>query len=78
MAGEGRGFMTRPLPLRTEVPPDDAVVVLRAGVMSPGNIRRSAERTFGIYAVYGISVEGILDGSLLDACRTSERRRSGR
>lgn len=65
--------MTRLLPLRTEVPPNDAVVVLRAGVMSPGNVRQSAERTFDSYAVYGISVEGVLDGSVLEACRKSHR-----
>ena len=65
--------MTRVLNLRSEQPPDDAVVVLRAGVMTPDNIRRSAERTFAIYAVYGISVEGVIDRTVLDACRASER-----
>lgn len=47
--------MTRPLPLRSEQPPDDAAVVLRAGVMGAENLRRSAERTFALYAVYGIN-----------------------
>lgn len=61
--------MIRPLPLRSEQPPDDAAVVLRAGVMGPDNVRRSAERTFALYAVYGISVEGVLDGTVQDACR---------
>jgi hypothetical protein len=65
--------MTRVFELRREQPPDDATVVLRAGVMSPENIRRSAERTFALYSVYGISVEGVIDVSVLDACRTSER-----
>lgn len=65
--------MTHALPLRAEQPPDDAAVVLRAGVMNPGNIRRSAERTFAIYAVYGISVEGVIERTVLEACRTSER-----
>jgi hypothetical protein len=41
--------------------------------MSADNIRRSAGRTFEIYAVYGISVEGVVDRSVLDACRDSER-----
>jgi hypothetical protein len=41
--------------------------------MSAHNIRRSAGRTFEIYAVYGISVEGVIDRSVLDACRDSER-----
>lgn len=52
------GRRDRPLPLRSEQPPDDAAVVLRAGVMGADNVRRSAERTFALYAVYGISVEG--------------------
>lgn len=65
--------MTRVLPIRAEQPPDDAVVVLRAGVMSPVSIRRSAERTFELYAVYGISVEAIVQGSVLEACRKSLR-----
>jgi hypothetical protein len=65
--------MTRFLNLRSEQPPDDAAVVLRAGVTSPDNIRRSAERTFAIYAVYGISVEGVIGRTVLDACRTSDR-----
>ncbi|MGQ0624329.1 MAG: hypothetical protein ACT4PP_06695 [Sporichthyaceae bacterium] len=37
--------------------------------MTGENVRRSAERTFAIYAVYGISVEGVLDVSIQDACR---------
>jgi len=37
--------------------------------MGAENLRRSAERTFALYAVYGISVEGVLDGSVQDACR---------
>lgn len=65
--------MTRPLPLRAEQPPDDATVVLRAGLMTVDNVNRSAQRTFDTYAVYGLSVEGVIDQSVLDACRTSAR-----
>ena len=53
-------MVTRPLPLRADLPPADATVVLRAGVMSGDGVRRTAERTFAIYAVYGISVEGVI------------------
>jgi hypothetical protein len=60
--------MTRPLPLRPERPPDDATVVLRAGVMGVENVKRAAERTFDLYAVYGVSVEGVLDMSVHEAC----------
>ncbi|MCB1259054.1 MAG: hypothetical protein KDB33_01450, partial [Acidimicrobiales bacterium] len=69
----GSAAVTRPLPLRADQPPDDATVVLRAGVMAAATIRRSAERTFDAYAVYGISVEGVIDETVLDACRHSER-----
>ena len=61
--------MTRRLPLRPEQPPDDATVVLRAGVMSAENVRRAAERSFGLYAVFGISVEGVIGTTVQDACR---------
>lgn len=61
--------MTRLLPLRPEQPPDDVAVVVRAGVMRAESIRHAAERTFSLYAVHGISVEGVLDGTVQDACR---------
>jgi len=61
--------MTQPLPLRRDLPPDDAAVVLRAGVMSTDNATRAAERTFALYAVYGISVEGVIDATVQEACR---------
>lgn len=37
--------------------------------MSAENVTRAAERTFGLYAVYGISVEGVIDTTVQDACR---------
>jgi hypothetical protein len=43
--------------IRAEQVPDDAVVVMRAGVMSRGSVDQAAARTFDIYGVYGISVE---------------------
>lgn len=43
-------------------------VVIRAGVMSPDNVRRSAERTFDLYAVHGISVEAVIDITVQEAC----------
>ncbi len=62
-------FVTLPLPLRRDLPPDDTTVVLRAGVMSADNVARAAERTFALYAVYGISVEGVIDMTMQEACR---------
>lgn len=61
--------VSRPLPLRPDRPLDDATLVLRAGVMSGDNVRRAAERTFAVHSVYGISVEGVIDTTVLDACR---------
>lgn len=65
--------MTRLLPIRHEEPPDGAAVVLRAGVMESHSIRRAARRTFDIYAVYGLSVEGVINVTVLEACRSSDR-----
>lgn len=48
-------------------------MVLRAGVMVADNIRRSAQRSFDAYAVHGISVEGVIDQTVLEACRAGER-----
>jgi hypothetical protein len=61
--------VSHPLPLRPDVPPDDTVVVLRAGLMSAENVTRAAERTFALYSVYGISVEGVIDSTVQEACR---------
>lgn len=65
--------MTRGLPLRAEQPPDDAAVVIRAGVMTVDSITTTAERTYDAYAVYGISVEGVIGTTVLAACQSSER-----
>lgn len=62
----------RSLPLRAEQPPDDTTMALRAGLMAGDAVPRSAERTFDAYGVDGISVEGVIDQSVKDACR-SER-----
>jgi hypothetical protein len=68
--GVGRfGCVPRPLPLRPDVPPDDTTVVLRAGLMGAENVARAAERTFALHAVYGISVEGVIDSTIEEACR---------
>jgi hypothetical protein len=61
--------MTRPLSLRPDQPADDATIVVRAGVMSELAMRRAAERSFELYAVYGISVEGVIDTTVQEACR---------
>ena len=61
--------MTRQLPLRSDLPPDDAAIVIRAGVMTAENVRRVAERSFALYAVFGISVEGVLDTTVQHACQ---------
>ena len=61
--------MTRPLPLRPDVPPDDTTVVLRTELMTADNVTRAAERTFAIYAIHGISVEGVKETTVQEACR---------
>ncbi len=61
--------MTHSIPLRSEVPPDDTTIVLRAGLMSADSVVRTANRTFALYAVYGISDEGGIDSIVKVACR---------
>lgn len=63
--------MARPLPMRRDQPPDDTAVVIRAGVMSTAVVRRSAERTFDAFGVFGISVAGVIGETVLQACRNS-------
>jgi hypothetical protein len=61
------------LPLRGGQPPDDAVVVIRGGVLSPQGAQRAATRSLRLFGVLGISIEATLGVSVLEACRTSER-----
>lgn len=61
------------LPTRQEQPPDDAIVVIRAGVLSGGSVEDAANRCLEGYGVLGISVEGAMDLSVADACRASPR-----
>ncbi len=65
--------MRKALPIRAEQPPDDTVVVIRAGVMSAEGMAQAARRTMRLYGLFGISVEGAIGRSVLDACRRSER-----
>ena len=37
--------------------------------MAAEAVRRSAQRTFDAYAVLGVSVEAVIDQTVLDACR---------
>jgi len=55
------------------MPPDEAVVVIRGGVLSPKAIERAATRSLRLFGVLGISVEAAIDVSVLEACRSSER-----
>lgn len=53
----------RPVVLRDDEPPDDAVVVIRGGEMVSESVRRSAERNHQEFGFFGISVylaEGVM------------------
>ncbi len=65
--------MQRLLPLRDEQPPDEAVVVIRGGVLSPQGVERAATRSQRLFGVLGISVEAAVGVSVVEACRSSER-----
>jgi hypothetical protein len=63
--------MVQPMPIRREQPPDDAVVVVRAGVMDRRGLEEAASRCFDGYGILGISVEAAINTPVATACRTS-------
>ena len=65
--------MTRLLPIRGEEPPDDTVVIIRAGVMASESVRRTARDAFEDFGLYLVSVEAVLEGTIETTCRTSPR-----
>ncbi len=65
--------VVKSLLIRGDRVPDDAVVVIRAGVMTAASVEQAAERTFDLYGVLGISVEAALDQTVIEACRSSDR-----
>ena len=65
--------MERLLQLRAEQPPDDAVVVIRGGVLTRAGVERAAIRSFRLFGLLGLSVEAAIGLSVLEACRRSER-----
>jgi hypothetical protein len=60
--------MVKPLSIRGDRVPDDAVVVIRAGLMSPASVEQAASRTFDVYGLLGVSVEAAIDQTVLEAC----------
>ena len=48
---------------------DETTVGLRAAVMDAENVRCAAEPGFDLYAVYGISVEGVIGETASDTFR---------
>jgi len=62
------------LPIRGKQPPDDTVVIIRAGVMSSNTLRRTAADSFEDFGAYLVSVEAVIDdSSVTDTCRDSPR-----
>ena len=63
----------RPLLLRDEPPPDDAVAVVRGGEMNSAFVRVSAQDAFDDFGVFTISVSLTIDGSVDELCSTDKR-----
>lgn len=59
----------RPIVLRDEAAPDDAIVVVRGGEMNHDTVRRTATDAFDEFGIYTVSVFLVLDGSPDDLCR---------
>lgn len=69
----------RLLPLRSEDPPDDTVVIVRGGEMVSNHIRRTATRSFEEFGFYGVSVFAALDTDVDELCgREPELGRYGK
>lgn len=58
----------RPLVLRSEDPPEDAVVVVRGGEMNSDFVRETARDSFEEFGVYSISVFLALDVPVDELC----------
>lgn len=41
--------------------------------MTGDQVRLAANRTFAIYALFSVSVEGVIDSTVANACRSSKR-----
>lgn len=63
----------RPLILRDEMPPDDAVVVVRGGTMNSEFVRSSATDAFDDFGFFGVSVSLALDSAVEYLCATDPR-----
>jgi hypothetical protein len=62
-----------PLVLRNELPPEEAVVVIRGGEMNSLFVRKTAEDSLSQFGIYTISVALALDMSPDELCRRDRR-----
>jgi hypothetical protein len=62
-----------PLVLRSELPPEDAVVVIRGGEMNSTFVRKTAEDSFSLIGIFTISVALALDMSPEELCQKDRR-----
>lgn len=58
----------KPIVLRAEEPPDDAVVVVRGGELTTEFVRRSASVAHDELGIYALSVFLVLDATLEELC----------
>lgn len=66
--------MTHLLPVRGGEPPDDTIVIIRAGVMGLETLRRTAIDSFDDFGAYLVSVEAVVDGlTVAETCKGSPR-----
>ena len=67
--------MPKPIVLRDEELPDDAVVIIRGGELALTTARTSAQNNRTKAGFFGLSVELALDADWETVCRTSPRLR---
>jgi hypothetical protein len=67
------GCRVRPLILRDELPPDDAIVVVRGGTMNSEFVRSSATDAFDDFGFFGVSVSLALECAVDELCSNDPR-----
>lgn len=67
----------RPFALRSEDPPGDDVMIVRAGQMTTDTVRRSTSKFFEEHGIYALSVFATLDHPVEELCRDHVLARYG-
>ena len=60
-----------PLELRDEIPPDDAIIVVRGGLLAADSVRRSATTSMRLHGFFGVSVYAAIGVTVQELVQTT-------